>query len=326
MRLSDARDAYLTHRSSTGIAENTVKNDRQAIRRLIDTVGDIRMADLGPGHMDALISSMLAGGRFAPGTVNVTQSSLSAWFRWARARGYMGMMQDPIADRRYVPAQPTPKLIIPLGDFPRVIDSVDEPRDKALIIAGLFLMLRQSEICDLRVRDLDLQAGYIDVRRFKTYSKDRLPITPDARPYFAEWMITYQECAGLLRKDDYLIPARENIGQFGSAYRLRPDRPISRSADIVRRVLEPLGFSDTRMGVHILRRSAARAAFDEMAADGYDGALRTVAAWLGHKSVTTTELYLQIDLDRASRDKRFTSQPLYPSLQATNVVPLRKEA
>lgn len=326
MRLSDARDLYLTHRSSTGIAPATVKNDRQAIRRLIDAVGDIRMADLGPGHMDALIASMLAGGRFAPGTVNVTQSSLSAWFRWARSRGHMGLMQDPIADRRYVPAQPTPKLIIPLADFPRVLNSIDEPRDKALITAGLFLMLRQSEICDLRVRDLDLQAGYIDVRRFKNYSKDRLPITPDGRPHFVEWMVTYQEHVGALRKDDYLIPARENVGQFGQAWRLRADRPISRSADIVRRVLEPLGYTDRRMGVHILRRSAARAAFDEMAADGFDGALRTVAAWLGHKSVTTTEIYLQLSEDRAKRDKRFTNQPLYPSLQATNVVPLRREA
>jgi integrase len=323
MKLSDARDRYLTYRQGNGIAEATVKNDRQAIRRLIDSAGDIQIERLGPGHLDTLISSMLKEG-YAVGTVNITQSSLSAWFRWCRGRGLMGLTQDPIAGRRYVPAMPKDKLMIPLADFPRVLDSIQRPRDKALIAFGLFTMLRQSELVALRVRDLDWQAGKLSVRRFKTYSVDALPITPDGRVFFAEWITAYQEEVGALPRDAYLIPAQES-DKF-QTFRLRPDRPISRTNDIVRRVLERNGYWDERMGVHILRRSAARAAFDEMCKEGYDGALRVVAAWLGHKSVRTTEMYLGLTEDRAQRDKKFGDAPLYPSLAASNVIPLRKEA
>lgn len=323
MKLSDARDRYLTYREGNGIAVATVKNDRQAIGRLITSAGDIQIERLGPGHLDTLVSSMLRDG-YAVGTVNITQSSLSAWFRWCRGRGLMGLTQDPIAGRRYVPAMPTDKLMIPLADFPRVLDSITRPRDKALIAFGLFTMLRQSELVALRVRDLDFREGRLAVRRFKTYSVDSLPVTPDARVYFAEWVETYQEEVGALHRDAYLLPAIESHGF--QTFRLCPDRPITRTNDIVRRVLEREGFWDKRMGVHILRRSAARAAFDEMCKDGYDGALRVVAAWLGHKSVRTTETYLGLTEDRAQRDKRFSEAPLFPSLAAANVVPLRREA
>lgn len=319
MRLSDACARYLEYRASNGIAANTVKNDRQAIGRLITVVGNIPLDTLGPGHVDKLIATMIGDG-YAVGTVNVTQSSLSAWFRWCRGRGLMGLTQDPIAGRRYVPTQPTPKLLIPLADFPRVLDSITRPRDKALIAFGLFTMLRQSELVALRVRDLDFQSGRIAVKRFKTYSIDSLPITSDGRVYMAEWVEAYQAEVGPLHKDAYLLPAMESSGH--RSFRLRPDRPITRTNDIVRRVLERNGYWDKRMGVHILRRSAARGAFDELARDGYDGALRIVAAWLGHSSVRTTEIYLQLTEDRAQRDKRFSDAPLFPSLAASNVVPL----
>ena len=323
MRISDVSNRYLEYRRANGIAANTVKNDRQAITRLIAATGDIDIARLGPGHLDTLLGSMMTGG-YATGTVNATQSSLSAWFRWCRARGYMGLTQDPIAGRRYIPTQDEPKLMVPLADFPRVLNSIDRPRDKALIAFGLFTMLRQSELVALRVRDLDFQTGRLSVRRFKTYGMDSLPVTPDARVYFADWIEAYQDEVGALHRDAYLLPAMEAAGV--RTFRLCPDRPISRTYDIVRRVLERNGFWAERMGVHILRRSAARAAFDEMAREGYDGALRIVAAWLGHASTRTTEQYLGLTEDRSQRDKKFSDAPLFPSLGDANVVPLRREA
>lgn len=318
MTLTSAMDAYLAYRESAGFRLNTVKNDRQAIERLLRVTGDTPIDRIGPAELDALLGDMLTSRKYAPGTVNATQSSLSAFFRWCRDRGHTPPHHNPIAGRRYVPQQDAAKLRIPLSDFWRVLDAAERPRDRALIACGLFTMLRQSEIVTLRVGDLDLTAGTLSATIWKTYQTDTLPITPDFRPELVRWITAYQDECGPLDPSWFLIPAIEVDGF--QTFRLRPEAPISRSADIVRRVLERAGFTADRVGVHVLRRSAARAVFQERAKAGYDSALREVSAWLHHRSVTTTELYLGLDQDRAARDRHYASEPMYPSLQGDNVV------
>jgi integrase len=329
MRLTAVQAKYEAFRKGNGTAAKTIVGDNQAINRLVRAVGDIQIERLAPGHIDTLIGIMSTGDgcfRYAPSTINLTKSILGSFFKWCRSRGFMGQNQDPIAGRRGIPIMPEAKLMIPLSDFDRVLHSSGCPRDKAVIAFGLFTMLRQSELIDLRVRDLDFQRGFLDVRRFKTYQIDSLPIAPDARVHFTEWITAYQDEIGPLPKDAYLIPSMETCGF--QQYRLLPYRKIGKTHEIVRRVLERNGYTGDRIGVHVLRRSAARAAFDEMARDGYDGALRIVAAWLGHKNTATTELYLQLTEDRSQRDKKFSASPLYPSLGSSNVIalPARKEA
>ena len=70
-----------------------------------------------------------------------------------------------------------------------------------------------------------------------------------------------------------------------------------------------------------MRRSGARALFDQLVQDGYDGAIRTVQAMLHHTSVTTTEVYLGIHLDKKRRDEAIRGKVMFP-VSAENVVEL----
>lgn len=323
MKLSAVIADYLAFRRTNGYRDNTIKNDRQTLARLLKYAGDIELTDLTATHIDGLLGSLLEQ-RFAVGTVNNTQAGISAFARWCRSRGIAPQNWDPIAGRRYVPMQQVTRTYVPLHDFPKVLDCAQNPRDRALIALGLFTMARQSELVNLRVRDLDLTAGTLHIVVIKSYKVDTMPLPAELDVEMRRWMKAYQAAfGGVMDPDWYLVPAMEQEGF--STWRLAPDRKVSRSEDIVRRVLERAGYTDKRLGVHALRRSAARALFDELAGEGYDGALRLVSAMLHHSSSTTTEKYLSLDIDRKRRDDRIGGRSLFPSLAADNVVSLRRD-
>lgn len=62
-------------------------------------------------------------------------------------------------------------------------------------------------------------------------------------------------------------------------------------------------------GVHLLRRSAGRAFYDLVRAQGYDPALREVSVYLHHSRSSTTELYLGLDPERSTGDSRLRGKP-----------------
>lgn len=72
-------------------------------------------------------------------------------------------------------------------------------------------------------------------------------------------------------------------------------------------------------GVHTLRRSGARALYDRLVSEGYDGAMRTVQSMLHHSSIQTTEHYLGIHLDKKRRDDVVRGKHLFPT-STENVV------
>lgn len=326
MLISAALSLYAEYRLGNGFARNTVTNDRQAIRRLMSITGDVELTAITPISLDDLMTHLRAE-RYAVTTMNSTQASLSAFFKWCRSRSHAPVDWDPIAGRRYSPVTPPRRLYVPLHDFPLVLDSATNPRDRALMALGLFTLGRQSELVSMRVSDLDLTAGVIDMHIWKSHKTDIMPLSSELADEMRRWVMAYQAECGPLNPKWFLVPAMKHQSSmpFGN-FQLAPDRPISRSEDIVRRVLERAGYTDDRMGVHVLRRSAARCLFDELAKDGYDGALRLVSAMLHHASVATTERYLSLDLDRKRRDDRISGQPLFPSLDDSKVIPLRKEA
>ena len=76
-------------------------------------------------------------------------------------------------------------------------------------------------------------------------------------------------------------------------------------------------------GVHTLRRSGARALFDELVdRGGYDGVLRLVAAMLHHKSTQMTERYLGLDVDTKKRNDLLRGERMFAEPDKSNVVEL----
>jgi len=330
-RLQEAIDQYLGHRKANGYSPNTLRNDRRAIDALLLAAGNIQCDNLTPGHVDTVIET--AAHRLSDASLNTFQASLAAFCKWGAGRGILppGLM----AGRRYRKVMRKDRTIIEPSRFAHLLDSAgtNHPRDRALVAVGLYLMLRQSEATDLRVGDVHLDRGLITVRVFKTRQVDDMPISAELDTELRTWLTLYTASCGPLRPEWYLLPSRTSHamvrGADGRYIRteqkagLRPLRPVGRPEDVVRRAMNTAGVpTSEREGMHTLRRSGARALFDELTASGFDGALRTVQTFLHHASGQMTERYLGITIDRHQRDQAYAGKPLFPSLAASNVVRL----
>jgi integrase len=336
-RLSDSINEYLAARKARGKAANTIKNDQQALDRLLLVAGNIPTAKIDGNHVDQWLAYQAA--TCGPGTLNARQSSLAAFIKWATARGHLPRDADPLSGIDYRKVPPRDRLRVPLAKFNLLLDAAEahHPRDRMMVALGLFLMLRQSEACDLRIGDVNLDDGLLSVRIQKTSQADVMPIPTELDRELRPWLALYAESAGRLQPEWYLLPSRvshanvrDENGRYLRTERaagLRPLRRCTRPHEVVKRALRDAGFAvEKQEGMHTLRRSGARALFDELSQAGYDGALRTVQTMLHHSTTNMTERYIGISLDKQARDKKFAGKTMFPSLVADNVVPFPQAA
>ncbi|WP_163567131.1 tyrosine-type recombinase/integrase [Fodinicola feengrottensis] len=223
-----------------------------------------------------------------------------------------------------------------------MLDSCEEPRDRALMAVALNTAVRASTIKAARVGDLNLIEGGFRVELVKTKDEKVLPVTADLDREMRKWLTTYAENLGRpLRSTDFLVPARNN-GRFywvthedGSRECLRtaieylPHKPMAKMEEVIQRAYTAVVGGDIKgIGIHTIRRGVARALFDQLQEEGgYDHAIRVVSALLGHKQAGTTELYLgtsseERKLDRVMRGRDFLTA-MVPAADADNVVQLR---
>jgi integrase len=321
MRIEDAADEYLRWRQGQGFAKNTVRNDKSGINLMVGVIGNIEMSDLDYEKC-MRVFDRLSETR-AASSINALHSGYKAFFRWCRMRRYMGPDQDPLEGVRWRKVARKERTYIPLHEFPELLDCAPEPRDRALLALGLFLFLRASEAVSLKVGDVDLDAGTIAITVHKTGDFDIMPISAELDVELRAWLTHYTSECGPLRRDWILVPAKVQSG-FGE-HRLNPTARISRPQEVVKRTFDQFGLTNLQWeAMHCLRRSGARALFDELSGSGIDGALEICSAMLHHQSVTMTERYLGITHSRAKRDLLVRERGLFPSLASVTVTPIRR--
>lgn len=322
MKIEESIPLYLDYRRSEGYKPNTVRADWVVLRRVEQVLPGMDLNDITPQHIDAIYAEMNER-RLRPSTVNLATAAMRSFFRWAMDRGYRTRKDNPVQGRRYRPADRQPQTRVPMSMFPALLDAATSERDRALIALGLYTMARKTEITGIRMSDLDLDSGEVSLYISKTNTYDRRPICAELDAELRTWLTYYTSKVGPLEPDYYLVPAARGGPASKGGGMLRPRREMRSPEDAVHRALAGIGMPHAHhSGMHVLRRSAARAYFTELTAKGYDGALRQVSAWLNHKSTAMTEIYLGIELDRATRDAEAKGQVLFPSLSADNVVPL----
>lgn len=330
MLLSEAYDQFLAARAVDDKAYNTIRLGKWARNALIESVGDVDLKRFDALAMDSAMRDLKEMGRTA-NTINSFLSNIKVFVKWCRDRGLMAPDQNPIAGRsaHKVPAKHRSRL--ELKDFVPLMDSCDHPRDRILIALGLFLFLRQSEAVTLKVRDVHLSEGTIDVVVHKTNEIDTMQMSSELIAEMYRWFTYYTEQVGTLNPNYYLVPAKTASNIVDGFAKLKPESMMTNASRVAKSVLENYGFDvvdeygeTTREGMHTLRRSAARAFFLEQSKSGVDQALRITMSLLHHRSVQTTERYLGLEADREARNKTLVGKPMYPSLYGDNIVDLKE--
>lgn len=313
--------------------------ERSTLTKFLTVNGNIWCHAISESHVTRFFEE--ASRTKQPQSLRNDHTVLSSFFEWLRRTRRMGTETDPLYGRRKPKRLQKERRRLHFSKFPALLDAAEarSPRDRAALALLLYTLGRDGEITSLRIRDLDLDSGYITYAVHKSRKEDRMPICTELDAELRQWLTFYTKEVGYLEPGYYLVPSRDTRGVRGEDgliernehVALVPDRKIPALGKLVTPALNDIGF-DTRdeqgrgmgEGAHTVRRSGARAMFDSLSSSGYDHSLRVVQSMLHHSSVQTTELYLGLDVDRRTRDDLFRGKPMYSF--GENVSQLRREA
>lgn len=333
VRLDDAIEQYRKYRISRKKSLSTLNSDRVTLTRLGEVVGGNQFVDkITDTHLDDLFIEI--------GQSNSARSLCNhhyiavGFFKFLRRRGYVPV--DLMEDREPPDFTVEEKRRLPVDMFSTVLDLANNPRDRCLFAAGIYLLSRSVELIGnaerdgIRIGDVNLNQGRVRVHVAKQKGRnkqviDLMPITSEFDQELRNWLMAYQDHCGYLDPSWHLFPrmtrATARKGQMGfvkGSGRLIPDKKMHKGYEVINPVLEGIGWKldgEKGEGMHTLRRGGARARFDVLVDLGYDGALRQVQSLLHHANATMTEGYIGINLDRFKRDAALIGQPMYPQVQ-----------
>jgi integrase/recombinase XerC len=224
-------------------------------------------------------SAWLSGREYAPSTIARRLASLRSFFRYQRRQGVV--VGDPVGGLRN-PKQPRrlPKLLR-VEDVVRLLDAIPtaDPagvRDRAMFETLYGGGLRVSELVGLDLDDLDGESGLVRVRG-KGRRERLCPIGPMAMGWIDRWKP--------LRRPAKSVEPALFLNQRGGRL---TTRSVGR---LLQGHLAAQGL-DPASSPHTLRHSFATHLLD----GGAD--LRSVQDLLGHRSLTTTQIYTHVTRER----------------------------
>jgi len=252
----------------------------------------------------------------APATINRGLASLRGYCRWALAHHLL--LENPASEVKDVPTEPLAPRSLPAEAIDALLRSVRaEPntvlraRDEALLALLIYAGLRVQEVCDLQLRDLDVQSGTLTVRSGKAAMARRVPLHADAERILRRYLdlVRYpkgipaigseQERELLLVGIDITMRgqpikmgitqrvAQRTVRQLGqrTADQLRTEAQHERDIKRKESLLDLARRLET-VTPHILRHSLARRMLERGAQ------LPEVQRLLGHSRLSTTGIYL----------------------------------
>ena len=329
MNLNDAIVAFNQYRASSGYSPNTVRSGAEALAGFMAVTGNIRVKSLDTHHGEMYLAQMLTKG-YKPTTINLRIAMVSSFCKWARLRRYLPANANPLATVRSQVVEAEPRRRVPVHEFDRLLEAADHPQSRMIVALGLYLFLRSSEVVGLKLGDVDLDAGELKVYQPKTKRWDVMPICAELDTELRRWLTWYAtDQPTRLSPSWFLVPARRQRN-FATEHEyvgpeMAPERRLTNTSRKIHDALRGLGWDvdgKDMEGCHTLRRSGARALFDELEGRSRDGALRYVASMLHHRSVTQTEHYLGLDVDKEKRDVLLRGERMFTQIGLDNVIPI----
>lgn len=339
--LSDVIKEYQDSRKARGIAQGTLRNEAVVLRQFLASTGNFQVHNYTGKHVDQWLSSVSYK---APATLNRDMTFVRKFFEWCRGRNYARKDQDPmagVASRRTVLRD---ALFIDKAEFPTILASAEDPRDRIIAALGMYMFLGRAEINRMlfqhaHIDDPKPESWYIQVWRKKTGKYDEKPVAEELYHELLRWRLHYQSRIGFaIEAPWYVVPSyRPGVFVHGRMSRL-PERTINplrgykATEEAVKRLLKPLGYTDEELrgeGNHVFRRSGARALYNELTWDrtvSHDGAMQLVQSMLGHESVQTTERYLRLELDKKRRRDILAGKQMFTIKEEAKVIHLGEAA
>lgn len=274
-------DTYLDHlRVERRLADHTLESYERDLRKLTQFAAGRgqKIEALGRHELDQFVQT-LSGQGLSPRSVSRAVAAVRSFYRFVALESRRG--ENPADDLQAPRAwRPLPKFLS-AEDVDRLIQQPDTNtvrgiRDRAFIELLYATGLRVSELVQLRVADVNLEAGYLTC----TGKGGKQRIVPVG-----------DEAVSWIRR--YLSAARLALLKSGASSRLfvnaRGGRALTRVGvwKILKGYARQAGLGKS-LSPHVLRHSFATHLLDR----GAD--LRAIQLMLGHADLSTTEIYTHV--------------------------------
>jgi integrase/recombinase XerD len=219
---------------------------------------------LGPEHVRSYL-------------LHLVQERQVSWNVYRQVRCALLFLYNVTLDREWVVAKVAcpqlPKrlpVVLSTDEMARLLDALENPKHRALLMTAYAAGLRLSEVAHLRVADIDSARMVIHVRQGKGRKDRDVMLSPRLLAVLRDYWATD-------RPGPYLFPGRQ------------PARPISpRAVQLVCQHARAASGLGKHVHMHTLRHSFAT----HLLESGTD--LRTIQVLLGHRNFSTTARYLHV--------------------------------
>lgn len=266
---------FAAHQHAAGLSERTIAGREAVLRMLADRSGrgprQVELVDLlehlGRPHARS-------GGQLSPGTKQVERSYLQTWGKWMVDEGYLAHSPAARLPRVKVPRRRPRPLRMEHIDL--MLESGAYRRTREIITIAALTGLRVGEVVKIRGEDVDMISGTI--RSNRKGGLDHLVWMPADVRAIAETKPT----------SGWWFPSPYRNEQFpdGGGHIL-----MKSASSRISRVLRRAGIKDPRITGHSLRHFYATTLLREGVK------VRVVQEMLGHASLATTQLYLEVTDD-----------------------------
>ncbi len=223
---------------------------------------------------------------------------------------------------------PREYLWLTVAQVTHMVETATDPWERWVLAYASQTLGRDTELRSRRIRHLRLDMGALDWDRLKKKDGherlDQVPVTQQLATEWERWTWAYQAKCGSLEKYWFLVPGRYRI--YGGRWYYRPTSSPSELSDVVQKHAARVSGETVEalkgQGVHILRRSMARALYERLKAGNHPEPMRVVQSALGHDSPSTTRVYIGVKPDREERNALLAGSDLLWT-ETSNVTQLR---
>ena len=243
----------------------------------------LTLENIDAGLVSAFLEHLEDERKNAPVTRNVRLAAIKSFFRFLEYRQPAALEQ--IRRGLAIPFKKTDSRLVPYllrEELQALLDAPDPAtrdgvRDRAMLHVAVCAGLRVSELTGLKIDDIDLPSMSIRVlgkgRRERT-----LPLWKPTVSALRAWLAI----RGPVAAPEVFVNARgQPLSRWGFAYLLKQHAAAA--------ALRRPGLSKKRISPHVLRHTCAMIILQAT----HD--IRKVSLWLGHATLTTTEVYTRGD-------------------------------
>ena len=254
-----------------------------AAARLKSKPSKLMLEQIDSGLVSAFLDHLEDKRKNAAVTRNVRLAAIKSFFRFLEYRPPAAL--DQVRRVLAIPFKKTDTRLVPYllrEELQAVLDAPDPAtrdgiRDRAMLHLAVCAGLRVSELTGLKVEDIDLSSMSIRVlgkgRRERT-----LPLWKTTAAALRAWLAI----RGKVATPEVFVSARgEPLSRWGFAYLLKQHAAVA--------ARQQPGLAKNRVSPHVLRHTCAMIIL-QATQD-----IRKVSLWLGHATLTTTEVYTRGD-------------------------------